>query len=92
VWIGQPATHMTRGGILNSLFFSEASKMFPEPNYGTVDKAIVQGRLWRVKFNGSYWFAKLYYADRYTVLMPGDSVEVLAIQGITLLVLPCHHT
>jgi membrane protein implicated in regulation of membrane protease activity len=74
---------------LNSLFLSEPSRSVPEPIYGTVDKAIVQGRLWRVKFNGSFWSARLYHPERLTALEPGDAVEVLAIQGITLLVAPC---
>lgn len=81
-----PINPQGRGGILNSFFFPEDLKMFPEPIYGIIDKAIVQGRVWRVKFNGSYWFARLYYPNRQTVLEPGQIVRVLGIQGITLLV------
>lgn len=77
---------MSRGGILNSFSFPEDLKVFPEPVHGIVDKAIVQGRIWRVKFNGSYWFARLYYPNSQIMLEPGQTVEVLAMQGITLLI------
>jgi hypothetical protein len=77
---------MGRGDILNSFFFPEDLKMFPEPLYGMVDKAIIQGRIWRVKCNGSYWFARLYYPNQLLTFEPGQTVKILAIQGITLLI------
>lgn len=85
-------THMSRGVILNSFFFPEDPKMLPEPIYGTIDKAIIQGRIWRVKFNGSYWFARLYDPNQRTTLEPGQTVEILAIRGITLLIAPIAST
>lgn len=71
---------------MNSFHFPEDLRMFPEPIYGVVDKTIVQGRIWRVKFNGSYWFARLYHSEQKVVLNPGQQVRILAIQGITLLI------
>lgn len=62
--------------------------MFSEPIHGIVDHAIAQGRLWRVKFQGSYWSARLYYPDDQVTLESGDIVTVVAMEGITLLVKP----
>jgi len=79
---------MGRGGILNSFFFPDDLRRLPKPIHGIIDRAIVQGRVWRVKFNGSYWFARLYQSDRQIALNSGETVEILAIQGITLLIAP----
>jgi membrane protein implicated in regulation of membrane protease activity len=62
--------------------------MFSEPIQGVVDCAVAQGRLWRVKFQGSYWFAKLYQPEEGIKMQPGEFVEVIAMEGITLLVIP----
>lgn len=64
--------------------------MLSEPIHGVVDQAIAQGRLWRVKFQGSYWFARLYHPDEEVVMEPGQTVTIVAMQGITLLVKPQH--
>ncbi|PSB15462.1 hypothetical protein C7B76_13690 [filamentous cyanobacterium CCP2] len=62
--------------------------MFSEPIQGVVDCAVAQGRLWRVKFQGSYWFARLYQPNEQVTMQPGEPVKVIAMQGITLLVAP----
>ena len=55
--------------------------------YGVVDKAIVPHRSGRIKFQGSYWKAEL--ADpNCGQLEAGEPVQVVGVQGITLLVIP----
>lgn len=56
--------------------------------FGIVDRAVIPGRLWRVKFQGTYWFARLYDPNQPINIRPGDAVKVMAMEGITLLVLP----
>lgn len=55
--------------------------------YGIVDKAIAPHRSGRIKFQGSYWKAEL--ADpNCGRLEAGEPVQVVGVQGITLLVIP----
>jgi hypothetical protein len=80
--------HSGRGDTVRDFFLPPYPSMFSEPIQGVVDCAIAQGRLWRVKFQGSYWFAKLYQPNVRVTMQPGESVEVIAMEGITLLVAP----
>jgi hypothetical protein len=80
--------HSDRGEILRHFFLPPYPNMFSEPIQGVVDSAVKQGRLWRVKFQGSYWFARLYQPNQHVIMQPGQSVKVIAIEGITLLVAP----
>jgi hypothetical protein len=80
--------HLGRGEILRHFFLPPHPHMFSEPIQGVVDSAVKQGRLWRVKFQGSYWFARLYQPNQAVTMQPGQSVKVMAIEGITLLVAP----
>jgi membrane-bound ClpP family serine protease len=66
---------------------NSALKMLTKPQTGVVDRTIAPERVGRVKYAGSYWSARLFHAHP-TVLFPGDPVTVVAIQGITLLVVP----
>lgn len=62
--------------------------MLPKPQRGTVEKEIAPYQSGRVQAMGSYWPAKLYQPDSQAYLLAGDSVLVVAMQGITLLVVP----
>ncbi|WP_416670306.1 NfeD family protein [Egbenema bharatensis] len=73
---------------MRHFFLPPHPSMFSEPIQGVVDSAVKQGQLWRVKFQGSYWFARLYQANPSVTMEPGQSVKVIAIEGITLLVTP----
>lgn len=73
---------------MRNFFLPPNPSMFSEPIQGVVDCAVAQGRLWRVKFQGSYWFAKLYQPKEGIKMQPGEFVEVIAMEGITLLVVP----
>jgi hypothetical protein len=68
-------------------------KVLPEPARAVVEKEIVAGSMWRVKFQGHYWFAQLYQpnnliSDEVVSLQRGEPVKIIAIQGITLLIRP----
>lgn len=74
-------------------FHSTHSKVLSEHVEAIVDKEIKAGKLWRVKFQKSYWFARLYQADSMVAgngvsLRSGERVRVIAIQGITVLIQP----
>jgi hypothetical protein len=68
-------------------------KVLPEPAKAVIEKEIVAGRVWRVKFQGHYWFARLYQAenmisDDVISFHPGELVHIVAMQGITVLIRP----
>ena len=61
-------------------------KSAPENLYsgeGVVDRVVYQTRLWRVKFQGTYWNAK---SKRSVTLIPGDLVRVVGMQNTNLLI------
>lgn len=72
---------------MDTLFISKV-EMFPQAQLGTVEEAISYNRRGRVKFDGTYWPARFYDADCKATVQPDELVSVVAIQGITLLVLP----
>lgn len=57
-----------------------------EPNEGVVDRIIEQGRLWRVKYQGSIWFARPFQPDTRVTAHPGEMVKIMGIAGNSLLV------
>jgi hypothetical protein len=67
---------------------SSNPRWFPEPVQGITDRAIAYGLPGRVKYNATYWHAKLFQPDRQVMISPGEPVSIVAIQGITLLVVP----
>jgi hypothetical protein len=62
-------------------------KLFPQPARGHVEQSIAPEQMGRVRFQGSIWKAK-FAESHYKPVMPGDSVAVLGVQGITLVVTP----
>lgn len=73
---------------MKSLIIPTEVEVFPEPLRGTVDKTISPQKAGRVKCLGSFWPARLYQSDCQMTIMPEESVNIVAIQGITLLVVP----
>jgi hypothetical protein len=72
---------------MDTLFISKV-EMFPQAQLGTVEEAISYNRRGRVKFDGTYWPARFYDPDCKATVPPDELVSVVAIKGITLLVLP----
>lgn len=50
-----------------------------------VQKVVQQGKVWRVDFEGSNWYAR---CERDVVLVPGDTVYVVKRHNITLIIEP----
>ena len=63
-------------------------EMFSEPSRGEVIEAIALNRNGRIKYQGTYWTGMLYQPRPTWILQPKDSVFVIAIQGISLVVIP----
>jgi membrane protein implicated in regulation of membrane protease activity len=62
--------------------------MFSTPTQGKVEQTITHNYPGRVECFGSFWPAQLYEKDQVTTLFPGQIVNVVGRQGITLLVVP----
>ena len=63
-------------------------KLFKKPDYGQVKETINQARPGRVKWKSSYWPAQFYQTEAHVSILPGEQVQVVGRQGITLLVVP----
>jgi membrane protein implicated in regulation of membrane protease activity len=63
------------------------AKLFPKNVYGIVEKPITGAQPGRVRFQGITWKAR-FYDSTCPELVAGDAVKVVALEGITLLVLP----
>jgi membrane protein implicated in regulation of membrane protease activity len=50
-----------------------------------VEAIVRQGTTWRVRYHASWWFA---HCDYPVMLFPGDIVQVVGRQNITLLIEP----
>jgi membrane protein implicated in regulation of membrane protease activity len=74
------------------MFFNRPKPKFQileEPEIGVIDEAIAPNLPGRVKALSSIWPAKIYQPDSQKVhLLPGQQVLVVAIDNITLLVVP----
>lgn len=68
--------------------FKSSIEMFPAPILGVVEEAIAPNQPGRVKALASSWPARLSRTDRQVTLTPGQQVEIVAMQGIVLLVQP----
>jgi membrane protein implicated in regulation of membrane protease activity len=63
-------------------------QLLPQPAKGIVDRLITCEQTGRVKYRGTYWFAQIYQPDHHIVISIGEPVNIIGIQGITLLVVP----
>ncbi len=73
---------------MKDLFFRSPIEIFPETMPGIVEVAIAPHRRGRIKFQNSYWPAKFYQIECSATVLPGQTVNVVGIEGITLLVVP----
>lgn len=73
---------------MSSLIFIDQIDIFPKPVPGIVEQTITHVRPGRVKFQSSYWPAKLYQPNGEIILRPQQTVMVVGREGITLLVVP----
>ncbi len=76
---------------MKSLTIPTKVEVFPEHLTGTVDKTISPQKPGRVRCLGSFWPARLYHSDCQATIQPEESVNIVAIQGITLLVVPLNY-
>ena len=70
------------------LFLPDRPVIFSTPIQGKVEQTITDNHSGRVKCLSSFWPAQLYEKDQVTTLFPGQIVNVVGRQGITLLVAP----
>lgn len=68
--------------------FYPAVQIFPYPGNGIVTETITTTQRGRVKFDSSYWPARLHEINVPTRLTPQDLVIVVGREGMTLLVQP----
>lgn len=74
-----------------TLFAADKIELFPEPLPGIVEEAIAVNNPGRVKFQYTYWPARLYRVEGEIVLYPDQFVIVIGRQGLTLLVIPTNN-
>lgn len=72
-------------------FNTSTVEMLAEPFIGTVEQVITRQKSGRVKAIGSYWPAQFYQTVSQKTIFPKESVKIVAIQGITLLVVPVNY-
>lgn len=65
--------------------FSNLTPPASKPSKAIVDATIAPGHTGRVRYQGSWWSAR---CDRDITLSPGEAVQVIGRQNITLLVEP----
>ena len=68
--------------------FLQDTDLFPFQGQGIVQQAIAPPYAGRVYFRATYWPARLAQTAMVGELQPGDPVEVLGREGLTLLVKP----
>lgn len=73
---------------MNPELAPEEITRFPQPGIGKVEQTITPTQPGRVKFQATYWPARLYAPEYDVTLMPDETVTVIGRQGITLLVAP----
>jgi membrane protein implicated in regulation of membrane protease activity len=75
------------------MFPSQAIKRASQTGFATVEEAIAPEHTGRVAFHATSWPAKFapehtFSSDHPIVVFPGDRVQVVGIEGITLIVIP----
>ncbi len=68
--------------------FLQNTDLFPLQGQGIVQQAILPPYSGRVRFRATYWPARLSQTTTLGKLQPGDPVEVVGRDGLTLLVQP----
>lgn len=73
---------------MNPELAPEEITFFPQPGAGKVEQTITPTQPGRVKFQATYWPARLYDPEEDVTLVPDEPVTVIGRQGITLLITP----
>lgn len=68
-----------------ALFAKQNFVTFPHEQEGKISDVIETGKVWRVSYGASYWFARSYKCIN---LSPGDRVRIIERQGIVLFIEP----
>ena len=66
----------------------EKIMIFSKPGIGEVEQIITETQPGRVKFQATYWPARLHNPEYEITLVPNTPVTVIGREGITLLVVP----
>jgi len=66
----------------------QTPELFPYRGRGVVARTISPADRGRVRFQASYWPARLFNGSWCQPLAPGEPVEVVGREGITLLIKP----
>ncbi|MBD1835120.1 hypothetical protein H6F61_21100 [Cyanobacteria bacterium FACHB-472] len=77
---------------MRTLFAPTKVEKLGEPIQGTVEQTIAPNQPGRVKCRATYWPARFYHPDCQTTVISNQRVNIVAIQGITLLVVPVDTT
>ena len=73
---------------MRTLFAPTKVEKLREPIQGTVEQTIAHNQPGRVKCLATFWPARFYHSDCKATVIPNQQVNIVAIQGITLLVVP----
>jgi membrane protein implicated in regulation of membrane protease activity len=71
---------------MNLLLQEFAAERFPQKSRATVEWPIAATRQGKVYWQATYWTAEFENPTQYEFAYPGQSVDVIAIRGNTLLV------
>lgn len=69
-----------------SLFITTDPVLFPQPQLGIVEEPILPNQPGYIRFQGTYWQAKLHHHEDTSILQSGAMVNVLGRDGLILLV------
>ena len=69
-------------------FVPNKTQIFPSPVKGIVEKEIFGNQSGSIKYDGSFWRAKLHQTDDIKNIPVGQTVSVIGREGNTLLVIP----
>ena len=67
-----------------------STDLSPFQKQGTIDRLVTAQHPGRVYFQATYWPARLSQTVELNALNPGDLVEVIGREGLTLLVKPLY--
>jgi len=69
-------------------FAPDTIEFFPQAGIGKVEEKITLHQQGWVRFMATYWSARFYQPTGMAEALPGTSVKVIGIEGLTLLVIP----
>lgn len=75
-----------------SLDFFQNTDLFPFEGRGTVERTVKPFYPGRVRFQATYWPARLWDTQSADSLQPGAPVQIVGREGLTLLIKPLRQT